>query len=208
MTKPQQIFYESGDDLAQNFGAKIIDAFKNQPDGLLILPGGSSPRALITVLGQPDIDWASATVTTSDERCVDIDSEFCNAKQIADLSGIEPYYLWQNGAPQDVRRLNWPATVTVLGMGNDAHIASLFPGQDIDMKVRGVIKGEAPVEPRARVSLSMRSLLETNSLNLLVIGAEKWALCERILMGEQQDTPLALMIGMAGDKLTMHIVKD
>jgi len=91
-------------------------------------------------------------------------------------------------------------------MGMDAHIASLFPGERINLAVEGIVRATAPAEPRERVSLSMRSLLNTKRLILLVAGAQKWALCQAILDGADRDTPLAKLIELAGEKLELHIV--
>ena len=91
-------------------------------------------------------------------------------------------------------------------MGLDGHIASLFPNQNWFSKETQIIHAEAPSEPKKRISFNMETLLSSKHLILLVNGAEKWALYQRIVNGEAQGTPLGKLIDLARDKLRIHVV--
>jgi len=137
-----------------------------------------------------------------------VESEHSNAGQILRLGGMKPLCLWEDSRPRDVVALPWPTTATILGMGLDGHIASLFSEPDVRKDGRMIIETNAPVEPYKRVSLTLEALLNSQRLILLVMGAKKRALCDRVLQGEQQDTPLAHLINAAGSRLTLHITKS
>lgn len=212
MTQPQIYLHTSLSAQTQSLAAQITKALVQdmaaRDRAFLILPGGSSPCALISELAERTLDWDKIDVTVTDERCVPLDSLESNAGQITRLCAAQSLTL----APFDLAsgpldHLPWPASITVLGMGLDAHIASLFPDQDYSKADGKMIRTTAPNPPRARISLTMDALLETQKLILLVNSAEKWRLCQRISQGELANTPLAQIIKMAGDLLEIHVVE-
>jgi 6-phosphogluconolactonase len=75
-----------------------------------------------------------------------------------------------------------PFDVVVLGMGEDGHFASLFPGDSasergLDLsQPPGCIAVHAPAAPALRVSLNLSALLQARQLVLLVTGERKWQL--------------------------------
>lgn len=187
--------------------SKLQQAIDQNGQARLILPGGSSPQLLMKRLAQSDLDWSNVTIMPGDERCVPFDDPASNAGQIAALfSGakVQPQLvrLWPD-QPDDAV-LSQISDVTVLGMGLDAHIASLFPGMGPEEGV--IMKTRAPVAPYDRISLTTKTLLQARSLVLLVTGPEKHEIVRRILAGQMADTPLARLIRVAGSKLELHIV--
>lgn len=196
--------------------AKSIAADKPQS---LILPGGTSPRALINELSKHNLDWNTLKITTTDERCVDMRDHDHNAGQIRALltqNGINPNIipLWQDEydtletIEDRLSDFAFPADICVIGMGPDAHIASLFP--DIKPLASSVHlhKVRAPKPPPARISLNLETLCTAQRLILLVVGADKLNVLERIKNNQLMETPLAALIKAAGDKLEIHSVKD
>lgn len=217
MTQPKTYFYDDIDSQAQSLvdyiALALLEDIKNRGEALLILPGGTSPRALITMLAQNNLPWDKIQITVTDERCVPLEDEHSNIGQLKKLfveqgSLLHPVALW-NDKMLDIGEtdmLLWPATVTVLGMGLDGHIASLFPEQDWSCENVKVLNATAPSEPRQRVSLSMEALASSSRLILLVNGDEKWNLYQRIEKSQCLGTPLGNLMDSVGSKLHVHVV--
>lgn len=208
---PRAVFHSSPEAMARALAGDIAAALDRAAAetgrALLIVPGGSSPRGLIRALG-PFLQGrrADIVVTTSDERCVPLESEDSNAGQVARLAGIEP--VWLAGPEFRLEELPLPAAVAVLGMGSDGHFASLFPGEPLDGDRADVVAARAPAAPRERLSLTMRIFLEAGRLILLAPGEEKAALCRAVLKGQAADLPLAKLIERADSRLGLHFDTD
>jgi 6-phosphogluconolactonase len=92
-------------------------------------------------------------------------------------------------------------TLAWLGMGNDGHIASLFPNTDPraddPLPVRRLTPDPLPPEaPFDRVSLTIPALLDSDELVFVIRGAEKRALFEQAMRGGS-DLPIARLLGAA-----------
>ncbi len=166
---------------------------------LTALSGGSTPNHLYQLLaGEPyrsQIDWAGVHVFWGDERCVPVDdpgNNYYQAQQAlldhvdipADnihrvLSNLEPasaaldyaQTLKNFSAPP----LEWPRfDLVLLGMGDDGHTASLFPGSPVDA-TEPVIAVTANYQdrPAKRVSLTPRVLNSARKVIFLVTGFGK-----------------------------------
>ena len=93
-----------------------------------------------------------------------------------------------------------------LGMGNDGHIASLFPSTDPQandpLPVRRLTPDPLPPEaPFDRLSLTIPALLASDALLFVIRGAEKRAVFEAALRGEH-DLPIARLLNQARQKIT------
>jgi 6-phosphogluconolactonase len=94
-------------------------------------------------------------------------------------------------------RMPRPFAAVILGMGDDGHFASLFPGMPglaaaLDLvNATDIVEGIAPVEPRARLSLTLRTLLDTDLLALHVTGDSKLAALRR---ASEPGSPLAMPV--------------
>lgn len=183
---------------------------------VLIVTGGTSPGPVYDRLSERDLGWADVTVTLTDDRWVDAASPQSNARLVRErllrgcaaaarflplvASGASP----EDDALAAEPRLAAlpPAAAVLLGMGEDGHIASLFPA-DPDLAARldpeggrlcvGVpTAGLAPFVPR--VSLTVRALLRSKLIVLIVAGEAKRALIERVLADPAFDPPVAAIL--------------
>jgi 6-phosphogluconolactonase len=161
--------------------------------GQIVLTGGSSPRRAYEIAAARDADWSGATVWFSDERCVPPDDELSN------FSMANGALLSRLTAPPHVERMlgelgpeagagayeavirerlgNEPRwDLELLGLGPDAHVASLFPSKpEKDVTDRFVVGvPEAGMDPQVpRISLTLPALNAARHAVFLVTGAEK-----------------------------------
>ncbi len=161
--------------------------------GQIVLTGGSTPRDAYALAAQEDADWSGATVWFSDERCVppeDGDSNFGMADR-ALLSRLsrpprvmriegELGHEAAAGAYEALLREHFGSDprfdLILLGMGPDAHVASLFPGKPELEETRRLAVGVplAGMPPQVpRVTLTLPVLNRAHEVDFLVAGAGK-----------------------------------
>lgn len=177
----------------------------------LAVPGGTTPGPFLTLLGSRSLDWRRVVVTLTDERWVPATHERSNARLIESTLGAggRPYQ-WRPLFREDrtpleaARELDhdpglpcWPLDVAVLGMGEDGHVASLFPGCRDWQDVSGSKRFVAVTDPegRARISLSLTAIQEARSLYILFSGEPKSAVLER---AESDHLPVAQALKARG----------
>jgi 6-phosphogluconolactonase len=176
----------------------------------LAIAGGSAASAVGDVRKQLGEHWAQITLTWVDERCVPFahaDSNRGTAYRKGWLSESDrpllEVALFQDGETpeQAVQRLATPLayamklTVTLLGMGEDGHVASLFPGRDWEgggapaMHVSG-----SPKPPPDRITLTKSLLATVPTHVLLATGEGKRDALVKLLAGD----PSLPASGLAG----------
>ena len=153
----------------------------------MVLAGGSTPRKAYRLLAASAVDQSRWYLYYGDERCLPRDNPERNscmvekawleggqipAEQIITIpaeAGPETAAgLYETKVRQAV-----PFDMVLLGMGEDGHTASLFPGHSHDPGRLVVPVYDAPKPPSQRVSLNYAALAETGSLLVLVTGAGK-----------------------------------
>ena len=176
--------------------------------------GGSTPKACYEQLRERPIDWSRVDVTLGDERWVPPSSPDSNQGMLqAELlqGGAAPARLvplWRDlaspeataeAAEPDIAAL-LPFEVVLLGMGEDGHFASLFPGspalaEGLDLDTPrlciGVPAG-APAPPQPRISLTLRALVETRLVVLLITGEAKLRMLRSAMAGA--DLPVRALL--------------
>lgn len=161
----------------------------------LVVSGGRTPVPLFRLLRATPLDWSRVYVTLADERWVEPDDAASNEglvrrELLQDGAARARFIGLKNGAasPQQGAAETWqrlsriprPFDVVVLGMGEDGHTASLFPGSPgIDVALDpaappGCVSMSAPVAPNARLSLNLAALVQARRLLLHIGGAKKW----------------------------------
>jgi 6-phosphogluconolactonase len=195
------------------------------------LTGGSTPRACYQRAAGLDADWSGATLWFSDERCVPPDDALSNyrlAKEAlldqlpaADAGGPAVKRMRGEHGPhagaddyeRELRETLGEETprldAVLLGLGPDAHVASLFPGQaSLDVKDRlAVGVDEAGMEPFVpRISLTLPTINAAREVVFLVTGEDKAEAVSRAFGGEPTpEAPGSLVRPSAG---TLTVLLD
>ncbi len=183
----------------------------------IVLAGGRTPEAAYRLLADTDTDWSHWEIFFGDERCLPVDDAQRNSHMAAhawlnhvniDEARIHPMTA-ELGAEaaakayaRDVRDAT-PFDMVLLGMGEDGHTASLFPGHqhDPDELVHAV--HDAPKPPPDRVSLSRRALSDARRVLILVTGEGKREAVKAWKAGDE--LPVASISGHTGvDVLIDH----
>src|SRR6185312_17441426 len=188
--------------LADAVAANINAALIVSGVAAIAVSGGSTPAKFFSALGKhKDVDWTKVYVTLVDERWVDETSDRSNAmlvneKMLQGPAAVAHFIPLYSGGPapdaEAIARTNRGLetlprhyAAVLLGMGNDGHTASFFPGAD---NINEALLGEGPaVAVRApgagepRVTQVLRRLLDTDALYLQIEGEEKAATLARAL---------------------------
>jgi 6-phosphogluconolactonase len=174
----------------------------------IVLTGGSSVGTAYEHAAGIEPDWSNASVWWGDERCVPPDDERSNyllaKRTLLDRLGSEPEVHRIRGElqPADAsgeyeKALEHVALeFLLLGLGPDAHIASLFPGSpQLAERERLVTSGPAGLEPYVdRVTLTLPALLSARRIVFLVTGADKAEAVRRAFRDEiSDDAPASLL---------------
>lgn len=170
----------------------------------LVVSGGRTPKRLFEQLRTESLDWAKVWVTLADERWVDVSSEASNERLVretllTDKAANAHFVGMKNPAPTPEAGADWatraltrvprPFDLVVLGMGEDGHTASLFPGslalsRGLDTTATpGCIAVNALTAPHARISLNLPALLDARRIVLHIEGEPKWQVYQRARSG-------------------------
>jgi 6-phosphogluconolactonase len=176
-------------------------AIKERGEFLIVLSGGNTPRGVYRLLRKQSADWSRWNVYFGDERCLPADDAGRNSTMAADE--------WLDHVPIPKNRVHpIPAELgataaalayaetlrnvgefdlVLLGLGDDGHTASLFPGHDWGTSrdasaVLAVFNALKP--PPERVSLSATRLSRTRGLLFLIAGDDKRDAVARWRAGE------------------------
>lgn len=173
-------------------------AIKTRGSFRLVLAGGRTPAAIYRLLATRQADWANWRLYFGDERCLPVTHEERNSR-MAGMAWLDhgavpadnihpiPAELGAEAAAERygaVIQKARPFDLVLLGMGEDGHTASLFPGQcHPDTEAVHAVHN-APKPPPDRVSLSRTSLSDSRDVIVLVTGAGKRAAVQRWQAGE------------------------
>jgi 6-phosphogluconolactonase len=184
--------------------------------GQIALAGGSTPRAAYERVAAMDVDWSRATLWFGDERCVPPEDERSNygmvrAALLDRIVGEGPVVRRMEGERgphegadryEQLLRETFGSgppqlDLVLLGLGPDAHCASLFPGQPtLDERERWAIGvDEAGMEPYVpRVTLTLPAINAARDVVFLIAGADKADAVRRAFVEEpSRDAPASLV---------------
>jgi 6-phosphogluconolactonase len=182
------------DALAGSVAGDLRTGVATSAGALLAVSGGTTPRRFFSRLSQQALDWKQVTVTLVDERWVAPDQDRSNERLLretllrGEAANAHFIPLYTNAASPELgleavatklARLNLPFDAVVLGMGNDGHTASFFPGSEqlaaaLDpQRSSRVTPIHAAAAGEPRMTLTLPILLSTRKLYLHIEGEAK-----------------------------------
>lgn len=181
--------------LAGDVAAGLRDCLSVSGRATLALSGGSTPKLFLEKLSDAVLPWQAVTVTLADDRKVPDTSPRSNVRLVREhlLKGraVAARFVPLDDPQAAALRLD----AVVLGMGNDGHTASFFPGGDslaaaLDPATpERIVELNAPGAGETRLTFILAALLEAKYLFLHIEGHEK----RRTLTKALEDGPPAGM---------------
>ncbi len=200
---------------------ELAGALSARGRAVLAVPGGRTPAPFFEMLaGCGDLDWRNIVVLLTDERCVAEDSPRSNGRLLRESllqnhAGVAQYLpIYDHscgdsggGLPGGLTESVMesvagvlPLDVCIVGMGADAHTASLFAdspelGEALAEDAPPLVRVSAPSMGEDRVTLSAGALRSAASVHILISGADKYATLQAaMLAGEVADAPIRVIL--------------
>ncbi len=191
----------AGRAMALEIGACLAGAIRRQGSASLAVPGGRTPRCVFPALSGQPLAWEKVQVTLTDERWVGADHADSNERLARDellqgeavracFTGLKtPAPSPRAGLAECRARLAdfpLPLDAVLLGMGEDGHIASLFPMADWPdptdascLALDTPAGGASDLRPSdQRMSLAPQIILGAANIFLILSGAQKRSVYE------------------------------
>jgi 6-phosphogluconolactonase len=183
------------------------------------LSGGATAMIFLGALRNANVDWQRITVFWADERAVppdDPESNFGLAERmlLSPLAARAPHAIRMPAENADLAQAaQWydhalatalndgPLDLAILGVGEDGHICSLFPGHKalLEDDLRVVAIEDAPKPPPRRLSLSMPFVLRTRKIWVIAIGPRKLPVLQAAIDKTSRSTPLDVLMRQGKD---------
>ncbi|HWA30906.1 MAG TPA: 6-phosphogluconolactonase, partial [Rhizomicrobium sp.] len=182
--------------LADDIVARLTSAVERDGRASLVVSGGTTPGVLFDALSQRDAPWDKVWITLSDERWIAPSEDGSNEKLVRErlLKGkaASAHFVamkTEDGTPDAAQEkigvaiaaMPRPFAVTILGMGDDGHTASLYPKAPelkaaLDIAAPALVHAVHAQNAAAtgdRITLSLRAILDSRWIVLLIRGEEK-----------------------------------
>lgn len=224
---PAILHYSARDELAADLAEIVAGDLRSALDARgtasLAVPGGSTPGPFLRALSAEDLNWEKVHVMLTDERFVPESSDRSNTRLIretllqgrAAAASFVPFYQ-EADRPEDVLATltqglaaALPLDCCVLGMGEDMHTASLFPGADrlteaLAPDAPPLLPMRAPGAPEPRLTLTAPVLRASRALHLLITGAAKQLTLEKALNDQPTSEAPVRTVLTAPTPITVH----
>ena len=216
-------WFADNDTLAQALAAAVAadlrSALQEESSVTLAVSGGESPVPVFIALRDADLDWDRVVVTLVDERWVPESDPASNGALVkahllqgnAAAARFVPMYTGaatatdgEAGLATTFSSLPRPFAALILGMGEDGHTASLFPGSpqlEAGLALNGTVADTPPclnqvgaVAPTERMSLTLPWILNARRIYLQFGGASKLAVFNAALSGPNRQFPVSFVL--------------
>ena len=215
-------------ELAEKVAALLAADIQARGKASLVVSGGRTPMGFFHLLSQQLLDWSSVTVTLADERWVDADHQDINEKlvrenllineahqaQFISLKSAAENAVDAESECEQALASAGQFTVVILGMGDDGHTASLFPGTEalalgLDMNSGSTAIAVTPTAaPHQRMSMTLPRLLNAGQVIIHISGSSK----QDVLLAAQNgdnaaELPIRAILGQQVAPLSVYWAK-
>ena len=206
-------FIESSDFVgdAVNIIASALSGESNRPYRISLC-GGSTPEPVYQALAEVQLDWSNIEITFGDERCVPPDHEDSNFKMASgsllnkvplnemnilrmrgELDPVDAAREYEDSLRQRSETGIYTHDLILLGMGEDGHTASLFPGTSaLNENDRWVVSNHVPQKGESRITFTYPIINAARKILFLIRGEDKRWIVNHVLSGEL-DLPVSLV---------------
>ncbi len=188
---------------ASDLIAQIIEStLKNKTRAKIALCGGSTPKAAYCLLGKKNIDWINVDLFLGDERWVDnksqdsncfllnnslfkegnpsLEASFFCVSTVELQSPVESAKDYETILKQNLDGNPPKFDLILLGLGDDGHTASLFPGSDALLERDSLVTvGEG--KGHKRITFTSKLLSSADNVVFLISGSAKQTALKRLL---------------------------
>ena len=227
--------FESADDLAKAAAKRFVEyataAIEQSGRFCVALAGGNTPRRLYEALAsnpfRKSIDWSRVQIFFGDERCVPPDDPQSNFRMVneslltkvnvpdsnvhrmkGELDPAEAASTYE-AELKSIFRESPKFDLILLGLGEDGHTASLFPGSDVlNEQSRWVIATKHPVSGQDRITLTLPLINRAAHIVFLLTGKEKAAVLREVIRNEPTAQKPASLIKPVDGSLEWLVDKD
>ena len=198
------------------------EAIKTHGAFIVALSGGSTPKAIFEKLSSPafsgSLDWLKVLLFWGDERAVSPTSHESNFRMAMDAGlkslSIPHTQIFRMVAEENIEENARayekqiretlgprPFDLVMLGMGEDGHTASLFPGtRALEEKTALVVANEVPQKKTWRMTLTYPCINRAKNIVLYVLGASKADMVHKVLKEKREPPYPVALIGTTGNK--------
>lgn len=192
-----------------------------------VLTGGSSPAGIYKLLASDDyknkVDWSKVFIFWGDERWVPLDDDRSNAKMSFDTllshvpipkenifemysDGVTPeeYAITYENSIKNILGSEGKFDLILLGMGDDGHTASLFPGEEVlKEETKWVDAYYLKPQEMYRITLTAPLINKAEKIVVVAFGEKKAPALHEVLKGEFNPTkyPMQLIKPVSGELL-------
>lgn len=195
--------------LTEFIGSKLDQALAKSGKSSIALSGGHTPGLLYRDMSSLPLEWQHIHVTLVDERWVPDSDPASNARLVkenllqgnaaaAKFTGLydgsaDPLHA-EIAINKQLQKLPLPLDIVVLGMGEDGHTASWFPGS---AQLPGLLDPQnpllcsaatAPAEPCQRMTLTLSMVMNSRQLVLYIVGRRKWEVLQTAMESGSPET--------------------
>ncbi len=194
----------TAEEVAEAAAAEIADVLRGGAQSL-VLAGGTTPKRCYELLAELDVQWGRVSVLFGDERCVPPDHPDSNYRMVKEslLDRVAPATVYRMPAElgpdegadayAEVVANVAPLDLVLLGVGEDGHVASLFPGHPL-LRATGLTAGirDSPKPPPERVTLTLEAIRDAGRVLIIATGSGK---ADAIALAKRGEVPSGMIPG-------------